>query len=363
MYITNFLIYTLIVLTIYFLLFPMITKIINKIYSGNETKKEEIIKTQEPEEFKIKLEKLELEKEKLEKTLEKTKLEKEEEIIKTQELEEFKIKLEKLELEKEKLEKTLEKTKLEKEEIEQKKKEIEQKKKACPIKQTNCNSLYEKEFKLKSKNAYIIYINTESKQNKNFDNISKIVNYVLVNIENYNKIIIKLNSHGGDFIEYSATFFEFVRLKKKGYKIKVFIENSALSGGYLVASIGNKIYCCEHSSVGSIGAYKLLCQKEVGTYKIFKSTPNKIIGLDNVEHNEEEAKMLQKKVDECHKVLEKNITKYRKIDLEKCGKGDVFSSEDAKELNMVDGIKNVNDYLLELIKTHNVIELVFDEWC
>ena len=101
----------------------------------------------------------------------------------------------------------------------------------------------------KSKYTFIFTIDDDS-----IHHIKNFVNFILLNLKGTDKILIKINSAGGSSCLFFNALTQLKRLKGK-YDLTIFIESMACSGGYLVASIGDKIYTTENATIGSIGVY------------------------------------------------------------------------------------------------------------
>lgn len=66
-------------------------------------------------------------------------------------------------------------------------------------------------------------------------------------------VVLRLHSSGGTVTGYGLAAAELMRLKKAGLTLLVCVDEVAASGGYLMASVADRIYASPFAAVGSIG--------------------------------------------------------------------------------------------------------------
>lgn len=166
-------------------------------------------------------------------------------------------------------------------------------------------------------------------------------------------VIVRINSPGGSVGPSQEIYQE---LKKLAAKKKVFISAGGVcaSGGYYIASAGEKIYANPSTITGSIGvimeqvvAEELL--KKVGIQpNTIKSGKFKDVGSPFRKMQDDERAYFQKILDSIHEQFMKDVAEGRKMPIEQVKKlsdGRVYTGTQAKELGLVDGIGTFYDTL------------------
>ena len=166
-------------------------------------------------------------------------------------------------------------------------------------------------------------------------------------------VIVRINSPGGSVGPSQEIYQE---LKKLAAKKKVFISAGGVcaSGGYYIASAGEKIYANPSTITGSIGvimeqvvAEELL--KKVGIQpNTIKSGKFKDVGSPFRKMQDDERAYFQKILDSIHEQFMNDVAEGRKMPIEQVKKlsdGRVYTGTQAKELGLVDGIGTFYDTL------------------
>ena len=169
-------------------------------------------------------------------------------------------------------------------------------------------------------------------------------------------VAISINSPGGSPVQ-SHLIYNFIRAqaKKNNKKVIVFAEDVAASGGYLIACAGDEIYANSSSIIGSIGVIyssfgftelikKIGVERRVHTAGKNKSTLDPF--LDEKKEDIERLKNIQL---ELHKDFIKVVEESRKSKLNKSEvelfSGEFWSGSKAKELGLIDGVGDANEFL------------------
>ncbi len=171
-------------------------------------------------------------------------------------------------------------------------------------------------------------------------------------------VIVRINSPGGSVGPSQEIYQE---LKKLAAKKKVYISASSVcaSGGYYIASAGEKIYANPSTITGSIGvimeqvvAEELL--KKIGIQpNTIKSGKYKDVGSPFRKMQDDERAYFQQILDSIHDQFIKDVAEGRKMSYEQAKKlsdGRVFTGSQAKELGLVDGIGTFYDTIDEMKK-------------
>jgi len=217
--------------------------------------------------------------------------------------------------------------------------------------------------KQNTKNLYIINFNDDINA-KDTNNIKKIISILIPIIKEHDEILLKLNSSGGFVNNYGLAAEQLKRLKNKNIKLTISIDLIAASGGYLMATVANKIIASHFAIIGSIGVISVVpnfnkilnkhnIEIEHHTAGEYKSTLN-VIGK-NTEHGR---KKFIESLNRTHLLFKKFIKENRPIlEIDKISTGEYWYAIDALDLNLIDKIQTSDEYILEKINTTNIYEI------
>jgi protease-4 len=171
-------------------------------------------------------------------------------------------------------------------------------------------------------------------------------------------VIVRINSPGGSVGPSQEIYQE---LKKLAAKKKVYISASSVcaSGGYYIASAGEKIYANPSTITGSIGvimeqvvAEELL--KKIGIQpNTLKAGKFKDVGSPFRKMKDDERAYFQQILDSIHEQFIKDVAEGRKMPFEQVKKlsdGRVYTGTQAKEFGLVDGIGTFYDTVDDMKK-------------
>lgn len=171
-------------------------------------------------------------------------------------------------------------------------------------------------------------------------------------------IVLRINSPGGG-VAPAQEIYEEVNKIKKDKKIVVSMSSVAASGGYYIACAADKIFANPGTITGSIGVIMQLSNIEelmekVGIKAItIKSGKYKDLGSAVREMTEQERKLLQKVIDDIYNQFVTAVAQGRNLeikDIKPIADGRIFSGKEAKELNLIDELGNLQDAIAEAAK-------------
>lgn len=164
--------------------------------------------------------------------------------------------------------------------------------------------------------------------------------------EEIDALVLRIDSPGGEVLatEKITTIIDILR-EKSEKKIYVLLEGMAASGGYYIATSGEKIFAYPETLLGNIGvridipnASELL--KKVGVeMKSVTSGEMKTMGSPFREMTEEEEAVFSALIEESYEKFVGRVAKGRNLSLEETKKladGRIFSGTQGKENGLVD---------------------------
>ncbi|HOJ70928.1 MAG TPA: signal peptide peptidase SppA [Syntrophorhabdaceae bacterium] len=175
-------------------------------------------------------------------------------------------------------------------------------------------------------------------------------------------VIVRINSPGGSTAPTQEIFRELKKLRDKK-KVYVSMGSVCASGGYYIASAGEKIYALPSTITGSIGVIMENVVMEDLLKKIgiqadpIKAGAYKDIGSPFRKMKADERAYLQEIIDTIHNQFMKDIADSRKMNIEtvkKYADGRVFTGSQAKAFGMVDAIGTYHDAVDDMKKALNI---------
>ena len=166
-------------------------------------------------------------------------------------------------------------------------------------------------------------------------------------------ILLYVDSPGGAVYESDEMYLKLMEYKEKTKRpIWAYFASQACSGGYYISMAADKIYANRNCWTGSIGVIVSLtnCKKlydKLGIKEIdITSGKNKAMGSQGLELTKEQRGILQSLVDEAYDQFVGIVADGRKMDksaVKKIADGRIYSSKQAKEINLVDEVGSLKD--------------------
>lgn len=177
-------------------------------------------------------------------------------------------------------------------------------------------------------------------------------------------VVLRVNSPGGSAIASDLIWRE-LKLTSETKPVVVSMGDVAASGGYLIATAGQKIFAQENTITGSIGVFGVLFNLEkIAANNGITSDVVKTARLADINNNyrektEGELKIYQTSVNEFYSLFLDKVAQGRKLPKDKVAEvaqGRVWSGKEAKQLGLVDefgGIEAAIDYAAKQAKLGN----------
>lgn len=173
-------------------------------------------------------------------------------------------------------------------------------------------------------------------------------------------IVVRVNSPGGDVVASDEIYRKLIEVREKTKLPVVFsFGSTAASGGYYIATAGDKIFTNPLTITGSIGVimssynFSELADKVGVKEVIIKSGELKDMGSATREMTKEERNVLQTMVDESYNRFVEVIATGRDITeakVRELADGRIYTGQQAKDLDLVDEFGTVEDAIKETEK-------------
>ena len=178
--------------------------------------------------------------------------------------------------------------------------------------------------------------------------------------KNLRGIVLRVNSGGGSALASEIIYQE---LTKLNIPIYVSMSDTAASGGYYISMAGNKVFANNATITGSIGVVSMVpklynAQDKFGVHSnsISKGKYSDIYDSFSPLSEESRAKITQS-MGETYKEFKSRVSKNRKIDeniLEGYSQGKIWLGDEAKNINLVDGIASLDEVIKIMAKELNL---------
>jgi serine protease SohB len=180
--------------------------------------------------------------------------------------------------------------------------------------------------------------------------------------------VVKLDSPGGTVTGYGLAASQLQRIKDRGVKLTVLIDQVAASGGYMMAVVAHNIYAAPFAYIGSVGVvsefpnFNKLLEKFGVEWKTYTAGESKRDVGQYGKITPEAEKRLNKKLADIHTLFKNHVKSNRpQVDVSKIATGEVWTAAEAVKLKMVDGIRVSDEYILEQIQVANVYNVYTPE--
>jgi serine protease SohB len=181
------------------------------------------------------------------------------------------------------------------------------------------------------------------------------------------EVVVRLESAGGMVHAYGLAAAQLARLREHHIPLTITVDKVAASGGYMMASVANKILAAPFAIIGSIGVIvqlpnfnRLLKDNHIDFEQLTAGDYKRTLTMFG--HNTEEGReKLKEEIEEIHHLFKNSILQYRpELNIDRVATGEHWLGTQALELKLVDEIQTSDDYLLNLCKKANLYELCYE---
>ncbi|MDH4073620.1 MAG: protease SohB [Gammaproteobacteria bacterium] len=178
------------------------------------------------------------------------------------------------------------------------------------------------------------------------------------------RVVVRLENHGGVVHEHGLAASQLARLRDRGIPLTVAVDKVAASGGYLMACVADRILAAPFAILGSIGVLaqipnfnRMLDEHGVDFEMITAGKHKRTVTMFGKNTDEDRAK-LKEELEDVHELFKGAVAKYRPgLDLEKVATGEHWYGARALELGLADEIRTSDELLAELAKDHQLVRV------
>ena len=190
------------------------------------------------------------------------------------------------------------------------------------------------------------------------------INAILTKAEDGDEVVARVKSFGGRVHGYGLAASQLQRVRERGLKLVVAVDQVAASGGYLMAAVANQVIAAPFAVVGSIGVvaeipniHRLLKKHDVDVEVITAGRYKRTLTVLG-ENTEEGRRKFTEELEDLHSLFQEFVTDKRPVlDLQKVATGEAWYGRRAIELNLVDAIMTSDEYLTRRCQDADVFEV------
>jgi serine protease SohB len=180
------------------------------------------------------------------------------------------------------------------------------------------------------------------------------------------EVLVMVESAGGLVHSYGLAASQLDRVRKRDIPLTVAIDKVAASGGYMMASVANKIIAAPFAVLGSIGVvaqlpnfHRLLDKHNIDFEQHTAGEYKRTLTMFGKNTNEDR-KRFQEELEETQVLFKDFVKSHRdSVDIDAVATGKHWYGTDALKENLVDQLITSDDYIYSKLDTHHIFKLQY----
>ena len=198
------------------------------------------------------------------------------------------------------------------------------------------------------------------------DSLREEVTAVTAVATNDDEIVVCLENSGGTVHEHGLGASQLERIRSRGLCLTVIVDKVAASGGYLMASIADKIIAAPFAIIGSIGVLaqlpnfnRFLEQRGIDFEQVTAGKYKRTLTMFG-KNTEEDREKTREDVEEVHRLFKGAVAQHRPdLDIESVSTGEYWYGSRALELGLVDELGSSDDYLMKAAEDADIYAVTY----
>ena len=187
---------------------------------------------------------------------------------------------------------------------------------------------------------------------------------VLTSAQEGDEVVVRIESAGGLVHAYGLAASQLSRVKEKGIPLVAAIDKVAASGGYMMASVADRIVTAPFAIVGSIGVvaqlpnlHRYLKKRDVDVELLTAGEYKRTLTVFGQNTDDGRAKF-QEEIDDVHALFKSFVSDHRPdVDLDAVATGEAWYGQRAIERKLVDQLCTSDEYLVGACDDKDVFEV------
>ena len=208
------------------------------------------------------------------------------------------------------------------------------------------------------------------------DELRHEITAVLTTARPQDRVVVRIESAGGVVHGYGLAAAQLKRVRERGLELVAAIDKVAASGGYMMASVADRIVAAPFALVGSIGViaqvpnvHRLLKRHDVDVEVLTAGQYKRTLTVLGENTDAGRAKF-QQELDDVHALFQELVVANRpSVDIASVATGESWYGKRALERRLVDELATSDEYLTRACETHDVYEVrwieqkkTFERW-
>jgi len=208
------------------------------------------------------------------------------------------------------------------------------------------------------------------------DELRHEITAVLTTARPQDRVVVRIESAGGVVHGYGLAASQLKRVRERGLELVAAIDKVAASGGYMMASVADRIVAAPFALVGSIGViaqvpnvHRLLKRHDVDVEVLTAGQYKRTLTVLG-ENTEAGRAKFQQELDDVHALFQELVVDNRpSVDIASVATGESWYGKRALERRLVDELATSDEYLTRACETHDVYEVrwieqkkTFERW-
>jgi len=218
----------------------------------------------------------------------------------------------------------------------------------------------------KTRRVYVLDFDGDI-QASQVDHLRQEVTAILTMATADDEVVVRLESGGGMVHGYGLGASQLKRIRDRGIPLTVCVDKVAASGGYMMASIANRIVAAPFAIVGSIGVvaqlpnFNRLLKKHDVDYELFTAGKYKRTVTMFGENTDEAREKFQTDLEDTHELFKNHVKQFRpRIDIDSVATGDIWYGQQAVDQRLIDEIGTSDDYLMAACDRADVYQVSYE---
>ena len=194
--------------------------------------------------------------------------------------------------------------------------------------------------------------------------LREVVSALLMVASRDDEVLVRLENTGGAVAEHGLAAAQLQRIRDRGIPLTVSVDKVAASGGYLMASVANRILAAPFAVIGSIGVlaelpnFHRLLERHGIDFELHTAGEHKRTITLFGENSDAGRTKLREQLEATHDMFKCFIRDKRgELDVDRVATGEYWHGRQAKELGLVDEVCTSDDYLLNACEASDVFKL------
>lgn len=183
----------------------------------------------------------------------------------------------------------------------------------------------------------------------------------------HDEVVVKVESPGGIVHGYGLAAAQLLRIRERGIKLTVCVDQVAASGGYMMACVANEVIAAPFAILGSIGVvaqvpnfHRVLKKYDVDYKEYTAGEFKRTVSLFG-EITPKGEERFRERLTDTHMLFKSFVHRFRpQIELDKVATGEYWFGEECVKLGLADKLMTSDEYLLSFPKETKIFELKYE---